>query len=393
MKSSRLSFLKRSPLKTVIRLTKQDAEGRHFYTTGDHIDGVASVITNKDIEIEGIQILLQGSGSLSTKAKHVFLSMHQPMENMGIPIPKVLKTGRVYSFEFQFTVPDRLLPHICRHIKQNRHVSEAHLLLPPSMGKTRSRTHPASKDGLSPSSVETSYSICVSLFTPSKKGHPSHRLSSMTKPVWIIPTVYEQPPIGHSDSLLYCVHREIVLKRGLWNGISGRLFASALQPNSLSSSATGLGMERKFEAMASLELEFFSHALQKPPELKSMAAKLVAITFHSSRQWEDFPDASFGEDHFGLEDRNVYRRSINLSEVCLKSQKWAKSTGDLSSNCYKTVVQIPITSPRDRLLTPTFHSCLVSRIYLIELSLSYYIPGAVALTSSLNLRVPIQVTN
>ena len=52
---------------------------------------------------------------------------------------------------------------------------------------------------------------------------------------------------------------------------------------------------------------------------------------------------------------------------------------------------VPISLPSSKAWVPTFHSCIVSRIYTLDLSLSVHKPGTGAPTSTVSLKVPVQI--
>ncbi|GAB1203599.1 hypothetical protein APSETT445_002235 [Aspergillus pseudonomiae] len=60
---------------------------------------------------------------------------------------------------------------------------------------------------------------------------------------------------------------------------------------------------------------------------------------------------------------------------------------------YTAAVIVPITLPQTKAFVPTFHSCLISRTYALDLNLCYHTPNASLLTSRISLRLPIQITS
>lgn len=69
--------------------------------------------------------------------------------------------------------------------------------------------------------------------------------------------------------------------------------------------------------------------------------------------------------------------------------------GSSSKPFYTASVVIPITIPSSKRLVPTFHSCLISRVYGLELNVSYNTGSSTKslLGHTASLRVPIQVTS
>jgi hypothetical protein len=49
--------------------------------------------------------------------------------------------------------------------------------------------------------------------------------------------------------------------------------------------------------------------------------------------------------------------------------------------------------PKNKTFVPSFHSCIVSRNYVLDMELSYRITGATVGTPSIKLKVPVQVSS
>jgi hypothetical protein len=52
---------------------------------------------------------------------------------------------------------------------------------------------------------------------------------------------------------------------------------------------------------------------------------------------------------------------------------------------------VPLTLPQSKSWIPTFHSCIVSRIYALDLSLSIHTPGTGVRASTVSLCLPVQI--
>jgi hypothetical protein len=117
--------------------------------------------------------------------------------------------------------------------------------------------------------------------------------------------------------------------------------------------------------------------------------------------------------------RGLYSENVHLSTMCVESAQWTKqstndssrrdstdssssagsagSTGpssEFSGNTYYTAsVVIPITLPKSKAFVPTFHTCLMSRTYALDLSLSYHTPAANVITPTISLSLPLQFTS
>jgi hypothetical protein len=58
---------------------------------------------------------------------------------------------------------------------------------------------------------------------------------------------------------------------------------------------------------------------------------------------------------------------------------------------YTATILVPITLPANKTWIPTFHSCIVSRVYAIDLSLSVHTPGTGVPATSVVLHLPVQI--
>jgi hypothetical protein len=140
------------------------------------------------------------------------------------------------------------------------------------------------------------------------------------------------------------------------------------------------------------------------------------LTFFSTTPWDDFPSKSPGLTW--NQNRGFYTKTVPLSSMCVASARWEKhsmaegkirrvslqsassadtvmgsSASYAGSVFYTASIIVPITLPPGKAFVPTFHSCLVSRVYVLELCVSYHTPNANALASSVTLKIPLQVTS
>lgn len=99
----------------------------------------------------------------------------------------------------------------------------------------------------------------------------------------------------------------------------------------------------------------------------------------SSAQWEKH-SASSGSDRRD----SIHRVTSEDSDD--------PSASSFKDNYYTTSIIIPITIPNSKIFVPTFHSCLVSRTYSLDLSLTYHTAGMKILKPTISLCVPIQIT-
>lgn len=349
-----------------------------------------------------------------------FLRLRQPIEEMAYPTPRVLESGRIYTFPFTFVVPDRLLPHACSHKKNNAQIERAHTMLPPSLGDL---SLVGNGNGLyydfAPEMSQISYLIRVTIARKPLVGDGTMTtLTSVIKKVRIIPAVDEEPPLTVSNDMhMYRTRKEKDVKRGFMRGKLGRIVAAVSQPKPIQLPPTTCTANDVVNTVATMHLRFDPRGDEQPPPLGTVWSKLKISTFFSVNPWEDYP-SSTNEMTWIHMSRRVYMEAVPLSTLCIASAQWVKhSTATRGSTCrdsmestystesltgpsasftggtyYTVSVVIPITLPKGKAFVPTFHSCLVSRVYTLDLSVSYQTPNANLLTPTVSLKVPIQIT-
>ncbi|GAD95707.1 arrestin (or S-antigen), N-terminal domain protein [Paecilomyces variotii No. 5] len=428
------SLTKRSRPKVEIDLVDQRDGFVASYTTGDRIEGEVTIVADHDTQFDDIDITFEGSSTTSVErsssmvgssgksnAYQTFLKLRQPISQTEYPHPRVFEAGQTFRFPFTFVVPDRLLPQVCDHSKNNLHLRYAHTQLPPSLGDPMLAGDGVSLlDDMAPLMSRISYVIKVSISRkPSGDGGRSTNLASVAKKIRIIPVVDEQPPLSIADDCDdYCLRKEKDVKRGLLRGKYGRLVIQASQPRPLQGDFTrSNGSSCPASTVATLHLRFDPVADEQPPRLGTLWTKMKASTFYSIIPWDSFPSKS--SNAYWMNIRGAYTETVPLSSRCIASAQWEKHpnnednaisrrtsmqsassieslTGPSASYSGKTFytasVLVPITLPKSKSFVPTFHSCLISRTYTLDLCVSYHTPNTNVLTPSSSLRVPIQVT-
>lgn len=438
------AFTRGSPPRIEIKLVGQKPGLVNSYTTGDQIEGSAIVTVGNETRFDEVEIVLQGiichkqslvnsvadspTGTAHTTveraacpgrtgSQQMFLKLRQPIEETEYPTPRVLEAGRPYTFPFTFVVPDRLLPQVCTHPRKNAHIQQYHTMLPPTLGDPMLAGNGKTLlDDLAPDMSRISYMIRVGVLSRSLTDHRQVKaLAIFAKKVRIIPTIEEEPPINVVEHPYYCARKEKSVKRGFLRGKMGRLVASSSQPKPIRLLPPSCEARDTVSTVATVQLRFDPVDREQPPRLGSMSSKLRASTFYSAHPWEDFPCQS-GTMPLSQAGQGLFHESIPLSSMCVASAQWEKhsivsdsdrrdslqstisedSTGPSATfageTYYTASVVIPITLPNTKTFVPTFHSCLMSRTYSLDISLSYHTPGTNVLTPTISLRLPIQVT-
>ena len=379
-----------------------------------------------DITLEGTtrtyveKIATTSPTSSRTEAFQSFLRLVQPMDDSDIPEPRVLEEGRAYKFPFTFNIPERLLPQSCTHAKENEAVEEAHLNLPPSLGDPMVATEggKALLDDMGPDMGTISYAIKVRI-TKGRNSNGKHMIvTEESRKLRVIPAVPEWAPLdvlgGQYDD--YNLRKEKDIKKGMFKGRLGRLSMESSQPKSLRLPSVRCGASRPTTTMATVNLRFDpTSETSGPPRLNQLNTKIKVSTFFSSVPMREIPTKA--SEFFYSSTKGLNSETLNLSSRCLASVEWERHETDsdpirrgsafstlsgpgtaiprpsesyLGKSFYTATVLVPITlSKGSKTFVPTFHSCLVSRMYALDLYLSVNTPG---IQPSLHLKLPIQVS-
>ncbi|KAJ9190948.1 hypothetical protein DTO164E3_9091 [Paecilomyces variotii] len=428
------SLTKRSRPKVGIDLVDQKDGFVASYTTGDKIEGEVTITAEHDIQFDDINITFEGLATTSVErssslagsgrtsnAYQAFLKLRQPIRQTEYPHPRIFEAGCTFRFPFTFVVPDHLLPQACDHSKDNIHLRYAHTQLPPSLGDPMLAGDGVSLlDDMAPAMTRISYVIKVSISRkPSVEGGRSTSLASVAKKVRVVPAVDEQPPLSIPDDCDdYCLRKERDVRKGLLRGKYGRLVIATSQPKPLQCDfPTRNGSSCSASTVATLHLRFDPVGDEQPPRLGTLWTKIKASTFYSIIPWDNFP--SMSSRTYWTNIRGVYAETMPLSSRCIASVQWEKHCNENDNNMprrvsmqsasstesltgpsasyssktfYTASLLVPITLPNSKSFVPTFHSCLISRTYALDLCVSYHTPNANLVAPSSSLRVPIQIT-
>lgn len=427
--------------------------GGGCYTTADRLAGEVTLTAAAATRFDQIHIALEGSvrtavehmspvaAQTRTEASHTFLRLHMPVADGAYPQPRVAAAGQTLRFPFHFVVPGRLLPSACPHAAAAAdHVREAHLRLPPSMGDGD-----LAADDLAPAMARVAYAVKARLLR--LRDHDARVLvvAKAARKIRVLPSVPEAPPLHVlADDAQYALSASKTLRKGVFRGRLGRLTAVAAQTKALlvattAASATpssiadddggggvggGGGGGGASDAplpltTATVRLRFDpadpADAAAAPPRLGSLSARIRAITFYSARPVADLASTVSSFDI----SRGVYTTSIPLATRCIANVSWTRrlatsvatppegprhdssfpaaseSSADgagAAAPVYETTVLVPLTLPRGKTWLPTFHACFVSRVYLLDVSLTAHSPGTAVPATTLQLHLPLQLS-
>ncbi|KAL9007077.1 MAG: hypothetical protein Q9188_000200 [Gyalolechia gomerana] len=436
----------KSKEKLLIEIRLTDSQQDAFipsYTSLDQIQGKVFLTAQTNTKIEQVYISFEGDVKTyvekiatssptngRSNAFQPFLRLVQPREEGDFPNDNILEAGKTYSFPFTFAVPDKLLPQTCNHSQDNDIVHQAHLQPPPTLGDPLTAGWGKSlMDDMAPDMSIISYSIRARITNGLRSDNKHNVIADNAKKIRIVPTVPEQPPLvvqgGQEDD--YKLRKEKPIKKGTFKGRLGTLVMESAQPRSLRLPPPRTENPCAVTTSATVNLRFDPASPDaQPPRLGTLATKLKAATFFASRPMRDIPSRS--SDFHASTTRGIYVETLPLSSRCVSTAQWEKHNGAspprrdsaLStvsvSNPNPNVPQpsasykegqpyytahllVPITLPRrddgtgsSKVFVPTFHSCLVSRIYVLDFYLTCQTPGASVTAPTMHLKLPIQIS-
>lgn len=398
-----------------------------IYSTFDAIRGRVAITAPHNARFDEVRITFEGTTktyveNLSpsatrsrTTAVHKFLKLVMPVRESDYPQPRIAEAGHTYRFDFNFAVPEQLLPRACSHRCSTPHVHHAHLQVPPSIGDREV----SGLDDLAPDMTKITYGVKVQVVRNRERDGQEVVLVEGLKKLRVVPAVQEAPPLSLGEGFEdYVMSKTKSLKKGMFSGKLGHITVSAAQPSALVLSAPTAGSTTSPTTMATVKLRFDPHdATSQPPRLGGLNTKIKSTTFYSARPAGILPT------HFNMVSqfettRGVYDTTVSLSSRCVESVAWKRheprqiaerrnsdsstSSSDFSDSAlapeqkpgnpfYTASVLVPITLPANKTWIPSFHSCIVSRVYAIDLSLSVHTPGTGVPATSVVLHLPVQI--
>lgn len=306
-------------------------------------------------------------------------------------------------------IPEQLLPRACTHECTADHVHEAHLQLPPSMGDPLVTM----QDDMAPEMSKIQYAVRVKVTRTRERDNKDVVLVEGLKKLRVVPAVAEAPPLslGGSHDNYYVLSKTKSLKKGMFSGKLGRITVSAAQTGALILPAPSQG-RAPATTMATVTLRFDPQGeSSEPPRLGGLTTKIKATTFYAAKPTDQLASRS---SQFYDPCRGTYSITTPLSSRCVESVTWTKhvaphrrdsdsstSSSDYSdappsythssTYIYAATILVPISLSSTKAWVPTFHSCVVSRIYAIDLSLTIHTPGTAVPASTVNLHLPVQI--
>ena len=423
--------------KPVIEITLDDSQQTSFvpsYTTLDDIKGTVSITALTDTVFQDVFILLEGTTKTyvekvatsaptnsRSQAYHSFLRLVQPVNLAAYPPDCKLQAGKTYQFPFNFKIPERLLPQTCTHVKDSDHLHNAHLCLPPSLGdQTMASDGRSLRDDFAPQMSTIGYNIKAKIVDVRKDRGRTVILAESMKKIRMIPAVEEHPPLNveGGKNADYTLRKEKDIKKGLFQGKLGRLTIESNQPQGLRIPWIRSESECPVSTLATIKIRFDpAEECIQPPRLAQLVSKLKVATFYASAPFQSAPSQAniFQYDS----QQGLYVDHVTLSSRCVASVEWRSHDPDhldrhdsvistlsvdpselpgpseayAGKKFYTTSIVVPVSLPKNKVWLPTFQSCLVSRIYCLDLNLSVRTPSPTVPAAFLHLKLPLQISS
>ncbi|KAF4155546.1 hypothetical protein CNMCM8927_008598 [Aspergillus lentulus] len=394
-----------------VTTTIKISEPKQGYTTWDLIEGTITVTVNDETAFDNINITFEGSSRVSLlrpitlnqeiKASHTFLTMQQHIDKAEYHTSRTFAGARCYTYPFKFVIPGELPMRSCIHNGDEASVPKSHAELPPTM-------HLENDSQL----CRISYLIHATVFRKDVgNGANEEIITASTRNMHFTPT-FPCSIQAHSP-YEYSIGHDVEGDRK--SPALGRLTLVAPAARVGQYTALKHSSATNLDTCIYVQLRFDPVGDAQPPRLRTLYSTLQASTTFNAKL--DAGPRAVGEIALDPRYEGAHVKTTSLPSIDVSSIRWVKygstrSPGSLgsqypfasSSNTrepinsssygdglyYTASIIIPIVQPGSNAFLPTFHSCLVSRTYLLDLNLSYCLAGATRGRRAMKLQIPIE---
>ncbi len=392
---------------------------RHYnskvYTSGSVIAGRAIVKAVRDTAFDHFDIVF--TGIAATRLDFVqqypshsfrpFLKMRMPISEDDMPEDRVFKAGRTYTIPFHFVIPHQLPIGACKHQCEDGPVLDHHLRLPPTIGFW-------SADDQAPEMAQIEYAVKARAVKQAQGDVPASKVMEGQHVVKVLPASPEDAPLDITfRDERYTMAKTKTIRKNLFSAKTGKLTAASMQPEAVMFSADGRDASL---STAHINLEFVPDSVDTaPPKINSVSAKLLSTTFFGAAPVNYLPNLGPRTAYHSnpclnyTTTNNLFNNPVDKiswlqekvdagrrdsgyssSHLSPDSDAMGKSGNKKTASPIKHVasldVPFTVTNNNRKIFLPTFHSCLISRTYVLQLCLSV---GPT--NTTLTLSVPVQV--
>jgi hypothetical protein len=406
------------------------------FTTGDRIHGKIVIESpHAETPFDTIEIKLMGQSKTFvdlmsalpghqeiTKSSQTFLTLRQPGLEARCPLDRTLQRGTTYDFPFEFVVPKRLVDGSCGHQIASPAVREAHLALPPSFSRHDSVGKGGDVDATVPETTIINYGISATIFK-SKKLNASKgptTLATAWREILVVPCTDAALPTDINKTTRgaapsdHCLRSVKKMSKGIIRSSLGTVTVEATQPKrlKLKRREDGGASHRFCTVPVNVMLRFDNknRSTAKAPQVSKITSRLEVNTFYTTSNHQDLPQKN---DSVYDRNRRVYTKHLPSTSFSPEKVVWrtAKTQSkdelflepahleikDLAAETLSTPnsssrtadLLVPVSIPVPTTLVPSFHSCLISRTYILETSIKLTSQGC---TRTANLRLPLQIS-
>ncbi|KAF7556980.1 hypothetical protein G7Z17_g1043 [Cylindrodendrum hubeiense] len=383
MMDSKLGFLKPSP-PIDLQIDIDHHYSSKTYNCGSAVTGNLLFTPRKDTPFESIRVSLLGTATVTRDdiefaktTTHHFLRTDMPVPASAYPESKIFQAGHAYSIPFHFIIPYHLTVNACTHKVDSHDVRNAHSRLPPSMDDCE-RQHTG------PRTTVIEYGIYTAIDVQCGGRNKEPKLIGKKHVINVLPYFPEDPPLNIPQmSLEYAVEKTKRIRKNIFSSPDGRITAVALQPKAISIGPDGYGSS---ESAILIDLAFEPRSPDiQPVSVSSISASLHMQTWSRQAPSIAFPNLGLLRDAYTDYITLYSRKEIQAS--WMSSPKETRADGESSSTIsYSSSIRVPFKLPASKkVFLPTFHTCLVSRTYKIQLCLAIG-------NTKLRFMVPLQVS-
>lgn len=354
----------------------------------------------------GRRVVPQAPSARTVTTAHRFLELTQPDVLFRIPGSRSFQAGCIYELPFEFAIPERMLPTTCRHAVESPRVHTLHTSMPPSFGDHEF----ADVTDYAPKHASVRYRVVASVQTTSDTGKCSETASA-SEPICFVPKERAREPDDEAWEPARLSQAEMSLNK-LWTKPSGKLTVTSTQATPFVLKDFRKSIWRSgLSGRVKINVIFWpANGEAKPPGRIIFNALLRTTTVSAvsplAQVPSDDPWLSPQIDRHtapstilcpqGIENIEWARgpqAATQLEEDCSFHEAppaYATPQNVTHKLCYSAQIEVSLDATSAFVLVPTFHSCLITRAYDLDLKLS--LPGsAIGLSPAMQLRLPVRV--
>lgn len=358
----------------------------NVYTSGSNIKGTATLTVSHDFTVKSLALSFLGTTSVAlgslhdyASTKHEFLRLKMPSLDQYLPDTRVLRSGQAYTIPFHFVIPHQLNLRPCNHPHgANMAVFQAHTLLPPTVGCWN-------KTDKTPDMIRIKYLIEATVTgKPSTDNHTTSTSTSTSpvirsaKLVLVLPASQRSLPltpgfIEWGDSS--CANQKVRPSR-----LKPAVGSFSCQLRSPRDVILSTGGDCVLGSKAYVDMEFTPLSKDvAPPAVHVEAVRIMSTVFYSTTPIKTIP--SYDHDDTFTDIATIatfhlppaetpWTPSVDAGISSPSSQRLKASALDLPVKYTATlVVPFVLLKRAKTFLLPTFHSCFISKTYILQLKL------------------------